>query len=105
MRFADKVTFVKKVKSHYDFDEGEEVDDGEVDTDRMAKVTTPVKENRDEIMGSQKTDQIIIHLKNRYKDSYDFLKWKDHSYFFVNQTVVGNRQIIYMRGDSNGSQA
>lgn len=105
MRFNDEVIFVKKVKSHYDFDEGQEVDDGEIETVRKAKVTTPTKENDNEVMGSKKTDQIIIHLKNKYKNSYDFLKWKDHSYFFVNQIVVGNRQIIYMRGDSNGSES
>lgn len=98
MRFTEEVVFVKKKDSHYDPEIGKTVA-GEIVQNRLiTKVTTPTKQQKGQLFGDKQTAKIVVHLKQPYKDDYDYLLYRGKSYFFVNESIVGNRQVIYMNG-------
>lgn len=100
MRFVDHVVFVKKSKPHYDADLGKEVSDGETKTELLANVTNPTKENKGQLFGDKKTDKIVVHMKQPYFGKYDYLFFNGKNHYFVTESVVGRRQVIYMNGEA-----
>lgn len=105
MKYKDKLTFVKLGASdHYDPIKGEYVTDEVTEQDCLAKATRPTKERKDILFGNQKVNQIIAHMKRPILSDYDYVLFENKKYFFVSQSTVGSRQIIYLRGDDNGLQ-
>lgn len=100
MRYTDKITFVAKPKDHYDPDAGGMVSDPPVETVRTARITKPVKEKGETLISNQSVNQKIVHMKQPYLGEYDHAMINGKKYFFINQSISGTRQIIYMRGDS-----
>lgn len=106
MKYKDKLTFVKLgAGDHYDPIKGEYATDEPTKLDCLAKVTLPVKERKDILVGNQKVNQIIAHMKRPMLGDYDYVLFEGKKYFFVSQSTVSSRQIIYMRGDDNGLQS
>lgn len=105
MRYDKQVTFVKALGSHYDPDLGEEVNDGTRLDKRLAHVVTPTMSKSKLVFGDLKSDQVVLHLKQPYKSTYDHCLIDGVRYFFVTQKQVGRRQIILLEGDSDGSNA
>lgn len=106
MRYTDKLIFVKLGASdHYDPVKGEYVSAEPTEFEQLGKITRPTKERKDILFGDQKINQIIVHMKQPMTDSYDYMLFEGKKYFFVSQSTVSSRQIVYMRGDDNGLQS
>ncbi|MSD84463.1 hypothetical protein GKC32_10755 (plasmid) [Lactobacillus curvatus] len=105
MRYDKQVTFVKALGTHYDPDLGEEVNDGTRLDKRLAHVVTPTMSKSKLVFGDLRSNQVVLHLKQPYKNTYDYCLINGVRYFFVTQKQVGRRQIILLEGDSDGSNA
>lgn len=105
MRFTDTIIFQKAVGSHYDPDLGEDVADEVKEYKCLARVTHPTKQERQILFGDIDTNKIIVHTRNPFQRDYDHMLYKGNKYFFVNESITGQRQIIYMqmRGDGRGT--
>ncbi|MEQ7302954.1 hypothetical protein [Enterococcus avium] len=105
MRFTDTIVFQKVTDPHYDADLGIDVTGETKEYKRFARVTYPTKQERQILFGDMATNKIIVHPKNPFLNTYDHAIFEGNKYFFVNQTIAGRRQIIYMqmRGDGRGT--
>jgi len=99
MRYTDAITFVRQPQNHYDPELGEDVSDPAVKVERYARITKPVKDRNEQLISNQKVNQKVVHMKQPFLDAYDYALIDNKKFFFLNQTITGSRQIIYMRGD------
>ncbi|WP_025087465.1 hypothetical protein [Ligilactobacillus apodemi] len=101
MRYTDTVIFVVKANKHYDPDAGKIVGGELMKTKRRCHVSSPSLSKSVLVFGDLKTSDILIHLKRRYTDTYDYCLVNDRKYFFVRENIVNRRQVIVVRGDSS----
>lgn len=99
MRYTDQIIFVQQPKKHYDPDLGEDVFDPEVKNSCLARVTKPVKDRNETLISNQNVNQKVVHMKRPFLGVYDYALIDNKKFFFLNQSITGSRQIIYMRGD------
>jgi hypothetical protein len=104
LRYTDKVTFIKQGDSHYDPDLGENVSTEPIEVNRWCHVVTPTMAKSALVFGNLQESDLIIHLKQPYKDTYDYCLVSDGKYFFVTQKTVGRRQIILVRGNDDANR-
>jgi hypothetical protein len=103
MRYTDTITFVKKIASHYDPDTGQDVDGGTQKTTMFCHVVQPSMAKSALIIGDLKTTDLVIHLKQPVTATFDYCLVNNSKYTFELSKTVGRRQILTLRGDSNGS--
>lgn len=98
MRYTDTVIFISKGNKHYDPGVGKIVGGESIQTKRRCHVSSPSLNKSALVFGDLKTSDILIHLKRRYTDTYDYCLINGRKYFFVRESIVNRRQVIVVRG-------
>lgn len=99
MRYTDTIIFVKGGRKHYDPDLGETVTTEPTTIQRDCRITSLSFEKSALVFGDLKTNNIIVHMKKIYKDTYDYCLIGKRKYFFVTEKTINNRQVIILKGD------
>lgn len=99
MRYTDTIVFVKSGQKHYDPDLGEMVATEPTTIQRDCRITSPSFEKSALVFGDLKTNNIIVHMKRIYKNTYDYCLIGKRKYFFVTEKLTNNRQVIVLKGD------
>lgn len=99
MRYTDTVIFISKGNKHYDPGVGKIVGGESIQTKRRCHVSSPSLNKSALVFGDLKTSDILIHLKRRYTDTYDYCLINGRKYFFVRESIVNRRQVIVVRGN------
>ena len=66
---------------------------------RDCRITSLSFEKSALVFGDLKTNNIIVHMKKIYKDTYDYCLIGKRKYFFVTEKTINNRQVIVLKGD------
>ena len=99
MRYTDTIVFVKSGQKHYDPDLGEMVATEPTTIQRDCRITSPSFEKSALVFGDLRTNNIIVHMKRIYKDTYDYCLVGKRKYFFVTEKLINNQQVIVLKGD------
>lgn len=99
MRYTNTIVFVRDGQKRYDPDLGETVATEPTTIQRDCRITSPSFEKSALVFGDLRTNNIIVHMKRIYKDTYDYCLIGKRKYFFVTEKLINNRQVIVLKGD------
>lgn len=99
MRYTNTIVFVKGGQKRYDPDLGETVATEPTTIQRDCRITSPSFEKSALVFGDLRTNNIIVHMKRIYKDTYDYCLIGKRKYFFVTEKLINNQQVIVLKGD------
>ena len=98
MRYADRLTFVKKTESYYDPAQGEYVEGEEVRTVKPCKLSPMKIDRKRELFGDVDTRITVARLQQPYAQSFDHIEINNKIMQLKHRSDY-RRGVFYLEGD------